>query len=104
MLLACDGFFDAVKPTEVPQLVLEALREPGDPEGAGDAPAELSESAVGESVAQKLVAHAKAAGSNDNITVMVAFLRPPQQLLAEDHSAATREAAQASNSQDTPGQ
>ncbi|KAM4607275.1 protein phosphatase 1F [Polymixia lowei] len=105
VLLACDGFFDAVKPTEVPQLVLDALREPRDPEGAGETPVEEeADTALGESVAEKLVAHAKSAGSNDNITVMVVFLRPPEHLLAEDTSRVIAEAADASNSQDTPGQ
>lgn len=77
VLLACDGFFDAVKPSEVPPLVLEALRQPAEPEGGG-----RPEEATGLGVAQRLVAHAKEAGSSDNITVMVAFLRPPEQLLA----------------------
>ncbi|XP_071371452.1 protein phosphatase 1F [Centroberyx affinis] len=99
VLLACDGFFDTVKPSEVPRLVLEALRQPGDPEGGGDAPAGPSEDAPGQRVAQKLVAHAKAAGSNDNITVMLVFLRPPQQLLAADAAAETAE-----DSQESPGQ
>ena len=103
LLLACDGFFDTVKPEEVPGLVLGGLREPRDPEEGGDDVAE--ESALGESVAQKLVAHAKAAGSNDNITVLVVFLRPPQQLLAEGASAATAEAAaENSDSQSASGQ
>lgn len=82
VLLACDGFFDAVKPSEVPRLVLAALRRPAEPEGAGgeDAPSP----SPSESVAQQLVAHAKAAGSSDNITVLVVFLRPPELLLARD--------------------
>uniref|UniRef100_A0A672HQ92 Protein phosphatase, Mg2+/Mn2+ dependent, 1F n=1 Tax=Salarias fasciatus TaxID=181472 RepID=A0A672HQ92_SALFA len=75
LLLACDGFFDAVKPSEVPDLVLRALRRTPDPDEDGDAPA------TGADVAQRLVAHAKAAGSSDNITVMVVFLKAPEQLL-----------------------
>uniref|UniRef100_A0A3Q2DHT2 Protein phosphatase 1F n=1 Tax=Cyprinodon variegatus TaxID=28743 RepID=A0A3Q2DHT2_CYPVA len=67
VLLACDGFFDTVKPSEVPDLVMDALR------GTAD---------VGHRVAQRLVCHAKAEGSSDNITVMVVFLRPSGQLLA----------------------
>ncbi|KAM3867773.1 protein phosphatase 1F [Diretmus argenteus] len=95
VLLACDGFFDAVKTSEVPHLVLEALRQPRDTGGAGDAPlGPLSENAVGLNVAQRLVYHAKAAGSNDNITVMVVFLRPTKQLLAEDAARVTDKAAQ----------
>lgn len=79
LLLACDGFFDAVKPSEVPRLVLAALRRPAEPEGGGGEGVPSSES-----VAQQLVAHAKAAGSSDNITVLVVFLRPPELLLAKD--------------------
>lgn len=78
LLLACDGFFDAIDPSSVPDLVLEALRQSEEPEGEG------SSEAVGLRVAQHLVARAKAAGSSDNITVMVVFLRPPEQLLARD--------------------
>ncbi|XP_034025540.1 protein phosphatase 1F [Thalassophryne amazonica] len=81
VLLACDGFFDAVNPSEVPHLVLEALQQPGGSEGGADGPLELS-------AAHHLVAHAKAAGSTDNITVMLVFLRPPEELLAADVSAA----------------
>uniref|UniRef100_A0A8C1D7G9 Protein phosphatase, Mg2+/Mn2+ dependent, 1F n=2 Tax=Cyprinus carpio TaxID=7962 RepID=A0A8C1D7G9_CYPCA len=71
ILLACDGFFDVVRPGDVPELVLEALRETG---GSGD------------DVAQTLVAHAKAAGSSDNITVLLVFLKDPQQLLTYETS------------------
>ncbi|CAL8263200.1 unnamed protein product [Boreogadus saida] len=70
LLLACDGFFDTVSPAEVPGLVLDALEG-----GEGVA-------AAGEGVAQKLVSHAREAGSSDNITVMVVFLRPPHSVLA----------------------
>ncbi|KAK6312700.1 hypothetical protein J4Q44_G00160470 [Coregonus suidteri] len=50
----------------------------GNPRGpwGGAGCEEVSEGVLGESVAQELVAHAKAAGSSDNITVMVVFLRP----------------------------
>ncbi|XP_018584246.1 protein phosphatase 1F isoform X2 [Scleropages formosus] len=68
VLLACDGFFDAVQPSEVPGLVNEALLES---QGQGDP------------VAQRLVAQAKASGSSDNITVMLVFLRDPELLLRE---------------------
>lgn len=78
ILLACDGFFDTIKPSEVPQLVRDALMQPADPEAGSDAP---SEDAVGLRVAQQLVGQAKSAGSSDNITVMLVFLRPPLQLL-----------------------
>ncbi|XP_051532136.1 protein phosphatase 1F [Myxocyprinus asiaticus] len=74
ILLACDGFFDVVQLWEVPGLVLEALREA---------------SGSGEEVAQSLVAHAKAAGSSDNITVLVVFLKEPQQLLTHETSSGT---------------
>ncbi|XP_076126038.1 protein phosphatase 1F [Alosa pseudoharengus] len=86
VLLACDGFFDVVRPAEVPGMVLEALREA---EGRGGC----------EEVAQHLVAQAKAAGSSDNITVMVVFLREPGQLLLEDQSD-LGEAAAAAPTQD----
>ncbi|XP_042344186.1 protein phosphatase 1F [Plectropomus leopardus] len=104
VLLACDGFFDAVKPSEVPQMVLDALRQSGDPEGGEDAPLEQSEEAVGLRVAQQLVGEAKAAGSSDNITVMVVFLRPPQQLLDQDSTTGPVQATQDSTSQDAPQQ
>ncbi|KAK9523226.1 hypothetical protein VZT92_019631 [Zoarces viviparus] len=55
VLLACDGFFDAVKPSEVPQLVLDALHQSVEPEGGRDAPLEQSEDAVGLRVAQRLL-------------------------------------------------
>ncbi|MEQ2190697.1 hypothetical protein XENOCAPTIV_006159, partial [Xenoophorus captivus] len=82
VLLACDGFFDAVKPSEVPELVVDALRETGDPEGREDHPPKQVEEGVAHRVAEKLVGHAKAAGSSDNITVMVVFLCPTGPLLA----------------------
>lgn len=68
VLLACDGFFDAVRPAEVPGLVRAGLRESG---GRGGP------------VAQHLVGHAKSAGSSDNITVLLVFLRDPALLLQE---------------------
>ncbi|CAM4545699.1 unnamed protein product [Leuciscus chuanchicus] len=76
VLLACDGFFDVIRPGDVPGLVLEALRE-----GRGS----------GEDVAQSLVAQAKAAGSSDNITVLLVFLKEPQQLLTRETSSRTEE-------------
>ncbi|XP_020496812.1 protein phosphatase 1F [Labrus bergylta] len=103
LLLACDGFFDAVCPSEVPHLVLDALQQPVDPEEGGeDAPLDQSDDAVGLRVARRLVGHAKAAGSSDNITVMVVFLRPPLQLLAQNSTAGTAQATQVSTSQDAP--
>lgn len=104
MLLACDGFFDAVKPSEVPQLVLDALQKPSDTEGEGDTLLELSEDAVGLRVAQQLVGHAKAAGSSDNITVVLVFLRPLKQLLAQDSTTSQAQATWDSTSQDAPQQ
>ncbi|XP_067295567.1 protein phosphatase 1F [Pseudorasbora parva] len=76
ILLACDGFFDVVRPGDVPGLVLEALRE-----GSGS----------GEDVAQSLVAQAKAAGSSDNITVLLVFLKEPKQLLTHETSSRTEQ-------------
>lgn len=98
ILLACDGFFDTVKPSDVPHLVLDALQQPG------EALLEQSEDAVGLRVAQQLVDHAKVAGSSDNITVMLVFLRPPKQLLAQDATIGTAQATQYSTSQDAPQQ
>lgn len=95
VLLACDGFFDAVRPSMVPELVLNALQQLGDGEEGG----EQSEEAVGLKVAQHLVAHAKAAGSSDNITVMVVFLRPQEQLLAQGSIIHTAQATQDSTSE-----
>ncbi|KAL7839909.1 hypothetical protein SRHO_G00265670 [Serrasalmus rhombeus] len=74
ILLACDGFFDVVQPVEVPGLVLEALRETG---GSGT------------EAAQSLVNQAKAAGSSDNITVLLVFLREPQKLLLSEMGSGT---------------
>lgn len=103
ILLACDGFFDAVKPLEVPYLVLDALQQQGDPESKGDAPLEQSQHVVGLRVAQQLVNYAKAAGSNDNITVVLVFLRPPEQLLATpDISSGTVQPTRDSSFQDAP--
>ncbi|XP_036383856.1 protein phosphatase 1F [Megalops cyprinoides] len=68
VLLACDGFFDTVQPADVPGLVLEALRDSGGQGGPA---------------AQRLVSQAKSAGSSDNITVLLVFLRDPEQLLRE---------------------
>lgn len=104
VLLACDGFFDAVKPSEVPDLVLDALQHTDRPEGGGDAPSEQPEDAVGTRAAQQLVGHAKAAGSSDNITVMLVFLRPPEQLLTQRSTTATAQATQDSTSQDAQQQ
>uniref|UniRef100_A0A3Q4B1S8 Protein phosphatase 1E n=1 Tax=Mola mola TaxID=94237 RepID=A0A3Q4B1S8_MOLML len=90
ILLACDGFFDAVKPLEVPYLVLDALQQ---------------HHAVGLRVAKQLVNYAKAAGSNDNITVVLVFLRPPERLLATpDTSAGTVQPTRDFSSQDAPQQ
>ncbi|XP_032367149.1 protein phosphatase 1F isoform X1 [Etheostoma spectabile] len=103
VLLACDGFFDAVKPSEVPHMVLDALHLSCDPKGRADTLLEQSEDTAGLSVAQQLVGHAKAAGSSDNITVMLVFLRPPQQLLAQNASTGPAQATQ-DFSQDAPQQ
>lgn len=95
VLLACDGLFDAVTPSMVPDLVLNALQQPGDSEGGNT---QQSEEGIGLKVAQHLVAHAKAAGSSDNITVMVIFLRPPEQLLAKESIIETARATKDSTS------
>lgn len=100
VLLACDGFFDAVRPSMVPELVLNALQQPIDPEGGVGASLNQTEEEVGPRVAQHLVGYAKAAGSSDNITVMVVFLRPLEQLLAPDSMTGTAQATQDSISPD----
>ncbi|XP_018524777.1 protein phosphatase 1F [Lates calcarifer] len=104
LLLACDGFFDAVKPSAVPDLVLDALQQPGNSEEGGETQLKQSKEIIGRRVAQHLVSHAKEAGSSDNITVMVVFLRPPEQLLSQDSTTGTAQATQDSTSQNTPQQ
>lgn len=99
VLLACDGFFDAIKPSMVPDLVLDALQQAADPEG-GDASVSQPEDSVGQRVAQQLVGQAKKAGSSDNITVMLVFLRPPEQLLSQHSTTETVQATQDSTSKD----
>ncbi|XP_023129119.2 protein phosphatase 1F isoform X2 [Amphiprion ocellaris] len=102
VLLACDGFFDAVKPSEVPYLVLDALQQACDPEGGTSF--EQPEDAVGQRVAQQLVGHAKAAGSSDNITVMLIFLCSPLELLVQQSITETGQATQHFTSQDASQQ
>ncbi|XP_048369616.1 protein phosphatase 1F isoform X2 [Sphaerodactylus townsendi] len=68
VLLACDGFFDAIRPFEVVDLVLEHLTQ-----SQGD----------GLKAAERLVAAAKESGSSDNITVLLVFLREPRHVLAD---------------------
>ncbi|KAJ8379853.1 hypothetical protein SKAU_G00006310 [Synaphobranchus kaupii] len=69
VLLACDGFFDAVRPADVP--------------GAGAGRPTADGGGGGDPVAQLLVGQAKSAGSSDNITVLLVFLRDPTLLLQE---------------------
>ncbi|XP_029374695.1 protein phosphatase 1E isoform X2 [Echeneis naucrates] len=63
LILACDGFWDTVGPDEAVRVVSDHLQE-----NAGDT----------SMVAHKLVASARDAGSSDNITVIVVFLRDPR--------------------------
>uniref|UniRef100_A0A3B5LAM6 PPM-type phosphatase domain-containing protein n=1 Tax=Xiphophorus couchianus TaxID=32473 RepID=A0A3B5LAM6_9TELE len=63
LILACDGFWDTVSPEEAVRVVSDHLQE-----NAGDTTM----------VAHKLVASARDAGSSDNITVIVVFLRDPR--------------------------
>ncbi|KAM3600974.1 uncharacterized protein V6R79_005340 [Siganus canaliculatus] len=63
LILACDGFWDTVNPDEAVRVVSDHLQE-----NAGDTTM----------VAHKLVASARDAGSSDNITVIVVFLRDPR--------------------------
>lgn len=102
ILLACDGFFDSVKPSEIPHLVLNALRQPENPDSTGNALSEELGDDAGLRVAQHLVGHAKEAGSTDNITVVLVFLRPPEQLLAPPNSTGTAPEMQSSGSRPGP--
>ncbi|XP_043572020.1 protein phosphatase 1F [Chiloscyllium plagiosum] len=70
IVLACDGFFDGVEPSRVVDLVQEHLQENG-----GD----------GSTVAETLVAAAKEGGSSDNITVVLVFLKDPQDILKDSN-------------------
>ncbi|XP_044286058.1 protein phosphatase 1E isoform X2 [Varanus komodoensis] len=60
LILACDGFYDTVNPDEAVKVVADHLKE-----NNGDS----------SMVAHKLVASARDAGSSDNITVIVVFLK-----------------------------
>ncbi|KAM6165057.1 protein phosphatase 1F [Erethizon dorsatum] len=73
LLLACDGFFDFVHLDEVTSLVRGHL---------------VKQEGNGLHVAEELVAVARERGSNDNITVMVVFLRDPRELLEAGDSQA----------------
>lgn len=89
LLLACDGFFDSISPSSVPGLVLEALRRPRDEssEDADQDPGRDSDpdpERAALSVAHFLVSKAKDEGSSDNITVLVVFLKKPEQILQEN--------------------
>ncbi|XP_036597231.1 protein phosphatase 1F [Trichosurus vulpecula] len=68
LLLACDGFFDSVPHDEVAGLVRDLLVQS---EGSALR------------IAEELVAAARERGSRDNITVLVVFLRDPQELLKD---------------------
>uniref|UniRef100_A0A1A8I3Q5 Protein phosphatase 1E n=2 Tax=Nothobranchius TaxID=28779 RepID=A0A1A8I3Q5_NOTKU len=63
LILACDGFWDTVNSDEAVRVVSDHLQE-----NNGDTTM----------VAHKLVASARDAGSSDNITVIVVFLRDPR--------------------------
>ncbi|XP_074467873.1 protein phosphatase 1E [Sebastes fasciatus] len=63
LILACDGFWDTVTSDEAVRVVSDHLEE-----NTGDTTM----------VAHKLVASARDAGSSDNITVIVVFLRDPR--------------------------
>ncbi|XP_036381357.1 protein phosphatase 1E [Megalops cyprinoides] len=84
LILACDGFYDTVSPEEAVRVVSDHLQENG-----GDSTM----------VAHKLVASARDAGSSDNITVIVVFLRdprsPPPPEEEEEEEAAAEDAEEA---------
>ncbi|XP_030648523.1 protein phosphatase 1E [Chanos chanos] len=84
LILACDGFYDTVSPEEAVRVVSDHLQE-----NSGDT----------SMVAHKLVASARDAGSSDNITVIVVFLRdprapPPAEEPEEGEEAAEEEVAE----------
>ena len=75
VVLACDGIWDVIRPSKVPQLVYAHLT------GGGSK----------ESVAKSLIDHAKAEGSSDNMTAIVVFfdtfeLKEPPQAVSESES------------------
>ncbi|KAK0148752.1 Protein phosphatase 1E [Merluccius polli] len=78
LILACDGFWDTVSPDEAVRVVSDHLQE-----NAGDT----------SMVAHKLVASARDAGSSDNITVIVVFLRDPRNPPASSPDEEEEEAA-----------
>ena len=72
IVLACDGIWDVIRPSKVPQLVYAHFT------GGGSK----------ESVAKSLIDHAKAEGSSDNMTAIVVFfdtfeLKEPPQAISE---------------------
>ena len=72
IVLACDGIWDVIRPSKVPQLVYAHLT------GGGSK----------EMVAKSLIDHAKAEGSSDNMTAIVVFfdtfeLKEPPQAISE---------------------
>ena len=75
VVLACDGIWDVIQPSKVPQLVYAHLT------GGGSK----------ESVAKSLIDHAKAEGSSDNMTAIVVFFdtfelkEPPQAVMSQNH-------------------
>ncbi|XP_078278746.1 protein phosphatase 1E isoform X2 [Rhinoraja longicauda] len=69
LILACDGFYDTMEPDEAVKVVADHLKE-----NNGDS----------SMVAHKLVASARDAGSSDNITVIVVFLRDLNAPLEEE--------------------
>lgn len=86
LLLACDGFFDVVPHHEVPGLVQSHL---------------IGQQDNGLHVAEMLVTAARERGSHDNITVMVVFLRDPQELM-EVETQGTKDSQADRKSQDLP--
>ena len=80
IVLACDGIWDVIRPSKVPQLVYAHLT------GGGSK----------ESVAKSLIDHAKAEGSCDNMTAIVVFfdtfeLKEPPQAISESESSEDEE-------------
>ena len=75
IVLACDGIWDVIRPSKVPQLVYAHFT------GGGSK----------EMVAKSLIDHAKAEGSSDNMTTIVVFFdtfqlkEPPISESSEDN-------------------
>lgn len=87
IIIACDGLWDTVSPEEATQCIVAHLKE-----GKGIQVKTLTndQNSISvplfsldniDSVSQKLVTLAKEKGSSDNITIIVVFLKPIENLV-----------------------